>query len=94
MNTIFNDIKYATRQLIKSPGFTVVAVLTLALGIGANTVVFSMLNAVKLRSLPVDKPHELYVFKWEGKEPRASVDNNFIFRTPNGNWMRVMIIQH
>jgi predicted permease len=64
MNTFFNDIKYALRQLRKSPGFTVVAVLSLALGIGANTAIFSMINGILYKTLPVRDPHELRVINW------------------------------
>ena len=66
MSTLINDIKYTFRQLRKSPGFTIVAVLSLAFGIGANTVIFSLLNAVWMRSLPVKNPHELRIVNWSG----------------------------
>ncbi|MCI0387615.1 MAG: ABC transporter permease [Acidobacteria bacterium] len=64
MQTLFQDLRYGIRQLLKSPGFTAVGVLSLALGIGANTALFSLVDAVLLKTLPVRKPEELALFKW------------------------------
>ncbi len=68
-------MKFALRQLAQSPGFTAVAVLSLALGIGANTAVFSVMNAVLLARLPVPAPEELVIFNWLAEEnvgPKSS----------------------
>src|SRR3981189_1928677 len=66
MNSIMPDLRYALRQLRKAPTFALTAVLTLALGIGANTAIFTVFNQVLLRMLPVERPQELVQVSFVG----------------------------
>jgi predicted permease len=75
VETTIQDLRYALRLLRKSPGFTVVAVVSLCLGIGANTAIFQLLDAVRLRSLPVANPHELVEVRIVGGNRGMGLNN-------------------
>jgi predicted permease len=84
IETIWQDVRFAIRILRKSPGFTAVVVLTLALGIGANTAIFTLVNAVLLKTIPVSHPEELVVPRWSAHNRPNGGMSSFGDCTMNG----------
>jgi predicted permease len=78
LDTAFRDFKYALRTLARTPSFTVIAILTLALGIGANTAIFTLLDQILLRLLPVKNPQELVLLTMHGRHYGSNWGGNAI----------------
>ncbi|MFN7944435.1 MAG: ABC transporter permease [Blastocatellia bacterium] len=85
MERLIQDVRYGWRLLVKSPGFTIVAVFTLALGIGANTAIFSVVNSVLFRSLPYPHAERLMTI-WENHQARGGPENEFTSPTGFEDW--------
>lgn len=87
LNSLRDDLRYGLRQMLKSPGFAAVAIITLALAIGANTAVFSVVDAVMLRPLPYAHPERLVqalsLNKSTGRTTGMSYPDFFDYRSQN-----------
>ena len=78
MNTLWQNLRFAIRMLAKSPGFTAVAILTLALGIGANTAIFSLIDGILMRGLPIQDAQNVVVLKWSAlKAPNLHSSSSY-----------------
>jgi len=80
VETAFQDVRYAVRLLGRSPGFAAVAILSLALGIGANTAIYSLMESILMRSLPVANPESLVLLNWQSRPPQNA----------NKDWVHVV----
>jgi hypothetical protein len=86
LETLLHDVKFGARTLAKNPGFTLAAVLTLALGTGANTAIFGVVNAILLKSLPYQEPDRI-VLVW-GYTPAQGLTRNQVSATDVHDWRR------
>jgi len=89
MQTLWQDLRYGVRMLIKHKGLTIIAILSLALGIGANTAIFSLVDAVLLKSLPVKEPEQLAQFKWLAGSSFRNFSYDGSARTDEATGLRV-----
>src|SRR3982751_5584871 len=86
---MLQDLRYGTRVLLKNPSFTIVAVLSLALGIGANTAIFQLLDAVRLKKLPVKAPQQLAEIRIEDLEGARGNFNSPYNAVTNPIWEQI-----
>src|SRR5438552_1078118 len=91
MQTLLQDLRYAVRQLRKAPGFTLTAIITLALGIGANTAIFTLVQGILLRSLPVADPSRLYRI---GDTDNCCVNGGFVGENGDFDIFSYDLFQH
>src|SRR5215471_16978650 len=95
MGTLLTDMRYGLRMFRNNPGLTAVAVLTLALGIGANTAIFQLLDAVRLRTLPVKNPEQLVRIQLaDPTGRRGSQASWYSFALTNPLWEQIRYHQH
>ncbi len=92
MQTLWQDLRYSARMLLKNPGFTLIAVITLALGIGANTAIFSVVNGVLLRPLAYQEPAQIMTLLQEGRGP-VSPANFLDFRTSSQSFTQMTVAE-
>ena len=89
LESIVQDLRYGLRQLKQSPGFTAVAVLSLALGIGANTAIFQLVDAIRLKTLPVHNPKELVSIDFEKGSSRSGNFSTRSARLTYAQWEEI-----
>jgi putative ABC transport system permease protein len=89
MGTLFNDLRFGLRQLRLNPTFTVVAVLSLALGIGANTAIFQLIEAVRMRTLPIEKPQEMAYLDFAKGSMRSGWGSSRSARFTYAQWEQI-----
>src|SRR5262245_46232652 len=78
---LVQDLRYAVRSMFHNKGFAALAILSLALGIGANTAIFSFMESILLRSLPVPEPQSLVVMKWRAQKYTSAASSGMSFST-------------
>src|SRR2546421_1769202 len=89
MRTLLADLRYCIRTLRQNPGFTTIAILSLALGIGANTAIFQLLNAVRLRTLPVAEPRLLVMVQFADTQGQRGGHATAYPALTNPQWERL-----
>src|SRR6478672_6982038 len=89
IESIVQDVRYGIRQLRQSPGFTAIAVLSLALGIGANTAIFQLIDVIRLKMLPVRNPQELASIDFEKGSSRSGSFSTRSARLTYAQWQQI-----